>query len=140
MKKYAKAKILTMIMVIAIAFGCTVTAFADGGYYYGSFTQGFTASQTFNKVQDYNLEDNNIKASRDYNSHLMINGSDIKSKTISSGGSNYFYTTQQGRAGLRVSAVSSNVATKVKGEFYIWGNGTTKKITDWSNYWGTWDF
>ena len=138
--KSIKAKILTAILVIVFVVSFSMTAFADGGFYYGTFSQGFTAAQTFNKIKDYNLQDLNTKASRSYNSHLMINGSDIKSLTLNSGGSNYFYTTQQGKAGLRFSAVSGNVPTKIKGEFYIWGNGTTKRITDWSNHWGSWDF
>jgi len=132
MKKFTK--IIVVALCIIMVFSVASTAFADG-----TFSTGFTAGQTFNKIRDYFVQDDNVKASRNYNSHILLDGSAVKSQTVSSGGSNIYGSNAQGVAGLRVTSVSG-ASTKVKGLLFIWGGSTAREITDWTNYWGSWDF
>ena len=83
-------KVFIAVLAVVLVFGITATALADGGFYYGAMSSGFTCSQTFNKVNDQTIEDDNVSSrvgsytssiSTDYRSKLMVAG-DVKANCI----------------------------------------------------------
>lgn len=50
-----KKRIALIVVAVFMLLGSTI-AFADGGYYYGSFNIGFTSDQSFHKINDKKLK------------------------------------------------------------------------------------
>lgn len=139
-------RLVVVILAIVIMFSVASTAFADGGYYYGKYKSGFTPSQTFNKITDKNLEDNNVScrtgsysgAPTQYRSYLTIDEDAISYVLADDGKSHGVNSEIRGTAGMRVAAVGASESNYkyIRGEFYLYGGNTARRITDWSNYWG----
>ncbi|MDD6044853.1 MAG: hypothetical protein PUC76_04305 [Clostridia bacterium] len=132
--------VLTMVMLLSI---CGV-AFADGGFYYGSMSSGFNASQTFNKINDKTIEDDNQSSrvgsytsntTTDYLSILRVAGSTVSSSIVGDGGYHTWTGDKKGTFSLRVENQAAGT-TYIRGRMYIYNGSTTRTITDWSNYWG----
>lgn len=143
-KKYIR--LVVMVIAVVLVLSVASTAFADGGFYYGRYKSGFTANQTFNKITDRKLEDDNESCrtgsytgnETDYRSYLMINGKDYSYALLDNGQAHSVVSEDQGTAGMRVAAVSSKEShlKYIRGRFYLYGGNTERRITDWSNYWG----
>ena len=138
MKKY-----ISLIMVLVFVLGITTIATADGGFYYGSFSSGFTAGQTFQKVNDKTIEDNNgtcttgcytsgVTAS--YLSILKVGSATVSTATVASGGNHIKTCDNTGTFRLRVENQTSNTLY-VRGIMYIYNGATHREITDTSHYW-----
>ncbi|MBD5561035.1 MAG: hypothetical protein HDQ87_11940 [Clostridia bacterium] len=130
--------LVLIALVCAIISTTASTALADGGYYYDAFDSGFTAGQTFNKINDRMVDDQNVKASQVYDSVIKVGGVTKSGAIQQSGGLHRYEGAAQGRVTLTLQECG-NGTTKVKGMLFVYGT-TARVITDRSHYWGNWDF
>lgn len=131
-----------MVMVL----GVSNIALADGALFYGTCTNYFTLSKTWNKVNDKSLEvsiDTNdygickIEATGvkiDCTATIYIDGTSQGSKTLKNGtnssNSKYVVTnTTKGTASARVTTSQNGTRTYIEGAWYIYNGATTRTIT-----------
>lgn len=137
-----KKRIVLIVVAVLMLLGSTI-AFADGGFYYGSFNTGFTSGQSFHKVNDKTIEDNNVSCKvgsytgsvdSSYLSILKVGSTYVHCKTVDSGDNHVFTCDNTGTFRVRVENQSSGTLY-IRGEMYIYNGATTRTITDYSHHW-----
>ena len=151
MKKTLK-RLIACVAVVMMVFALCTTAFADGGYYYGRMVSGFNCGQTFNKINDRTIEDQNVSSrtggydsttSANYISILRLDGATKKSATVVSGGNNKYTTptdkvgqaSEKGKFSLRVEN-QGTAPIYIRGKMFIYTYASDRVITDTTHYWG----